>query len=172
MGVETVTWFFILFLLFLAGVAGLALAYLQGEGRARSRVRFVSTSAHGMLDYLIGLLLIGMPWLLGFAAGGAETWVPVVLGSGLVLYSLFTDYEWGAVRWIPMPYHLVLDAVSGLLLAASPFLFGFWDEVLDPHLGVGIVELGLVLVTQLHAPDAVASTSRMSSSTTKEGPTA
>lgn len=163
------TWLFILFFLFLIGVAGLALAYLQGGKQARSRLRFVSTSAHGILDYLIGLLLIGMPWLLGFAAGGAETWVPVVFGGSLVLYSLFTDYKWSAVRRIPMPYHLMLDAGGGFLLAASPFLFGFSSAVLDPHLGMGGVKMGLALVTQLRPPDPVATPTREPSSTTREG---
>lgn len=52
----------------------------------------------GMLDYGMGLILIGSPCLFGFARGGAETWLPVILGLGMILYSLFTDYQLGAVR--------------------------------------------------------------------------
>ena len=106
-----------------------------------------------MMDYAMGLLLIAAPWLFGFADGGAETWVPVVLGLGAIGYSLFTDYELGLVRTLPMPTHLMLDLLSGALLAASPWLFGFADEVWTPHLILGLVEIGTALMTQRHPSD-------------------
>lgn len=111
-------------------------------------MRFIPTRIHGVLDYTMGLLLIAAPWLFGFAAGGAETWVPVVLGAGAIMYSIFTDYELGLVRTLSMPAHLAMDAASGLLLAASPWLFGFADYVYMPHLILGIVEIGAALMTE------------------------
>ena len=78
----------------------------------------------------------------GFARGGAETWIPVILGAGALVYSLLTDYELGVVRRIPMPVHLTLDLLSGLLLAVSPWLFGFSEFVWVPHLLLGLVEVG------------------------------
>jgi hypothetical protein len=99
------------------------------------------------MDYLVGALLVAAPWLFDFARGGAETWVPVVLGAGAILYSLFTDYELGMVRTIPMPTHLMLDLGSGVLLALSPWLFGFADYVWEPHLIVGLIEIGTALMT-------------------------
>ncbi len=111
-------------------------------------MRVISTRVHGMLDYLVGALLIAAPWLFGFADGGAETWVPVVLGAGAIMYSLFTDYELGMVRSIPMPTHLMLDIGSGVLLAVSPWLFGFADRVWEPHLIVGLIEIGTAVMTK------------------------
>jgi hypothetical protein len=111
-------------------------------------MRFIPTRIHGFLDYTMGLLLIAAPWLFGFAAGGAETWVPVVLGAGAILYSLMTDYELGVARMIPMTGHLWLDGLAGLLLAASPWLFGFAEYVYLPHLILGILEMGAALFTQ------------------------
>lgn len=118
-------------------------------------MRFLSTRVHGMLDYLMGLLLIASPWLFGFAgeADGAATWVPVALGLGAIGYSLFTDYELGVVRKLPMPTHLLLDLGSGVLLAASPWLFGFADVVWVPHLVLGLLEVGAALVTERHPAD-------------------
>jgi hypothetical protein len=110
-------------------------------------MKIISTKVHGMLDYLVGVLLIAAPWLFDFARGGAETWVPVALGVGAILYSLITDYELGAWRKLPMKTHLGLDAVSGILLAASPWIFGFADEVYLPHLVLGLLELGAVALT-------------------------
>ena len=40
-------------------------------------MRFVPTRIHGIADWLLGALLIALPWLLGFARGGAETYLPV-----------------------------------------------------------------------------------------------
>lgn len=116
-------------------------------------MRFISTRVHGMLDYAMGGLLIVAPWLFGFADGGAETWVPVILGAGAIAYSLFTDYELGAVRRIPMGTHLGLDAGAGVLLAASPWLFGFAEFVYLPHLVLGLVEIGAALSTRTTADD-------------------
>lgn len=57
-------------------------------------MQIISTKAHGVLDYLMGILLIASPWLFNFNRGGDETWIPVILGSAIILYSLFTDYEY------------------------------------------------------------------------------
>jgi len=110
-------------------------------------MRFIPTRVHGVIDYLMGLILIAAPWLLGFAQGGAETYVPVVLGAGVILYSLFTDYELGMVRTIPMSTHLTLDVIGGLVLALSPWLFNFDNVVVAPHLIVGVLEIGAGIMT-------------------------
>ncbi len=111
-------------------------------------MRFIPTRLHGVLDYLVGVLLIAAPWLLNFNRGGAETWVPVALGLGALLYSVFTDYELGLVRYFSMGTHLGLDAASGLLLAVSPWLFGFSEFVFWPHLILGLFEVLAALTTQ------------------------
>ncbi len=111
-------------------------------------MRFLSTKVHGYLDYIVGALLIAAPWILGFDRGGAETWVPVILGAGALVYSLMTDYELGAARGISMRTHLMLDLMSGVLLAASPWIFGFADDVYMPHLLLGIFEIGASLMTK------------------------
>lgn len=111
-------------------------------------MKIISTKAHGYLDYIMGVLLIGAPWIFGFARNGAETWVPVVLGAGTILYSILTDYELGAARVISMRTHLILDMVGGLLLAVSPWLFGFAEDVWQPHLILGILEVGAALMTK------------------------
>jgi hypothetical protein len=111
-------------------------------------MRFLSTRVHGVLDYLTGAFLILMPWLMWFAAGGAETWILVILGAGAIVYSLVTDYEWGVAKVLPMRVHLLLDLASGVLLAASPWLFGFHDHVYMPHVVLGLFEIGASLFTK------------------------
>lgn len=92
--------------------------------------------------------IVGIRNLLGFANGGAAQWVPMVIGAGGILYSLLTRYELGAVKLIPMPVHLGLDAASGLLLAASPVIFGFSPLVWVPHVILGLLEASTSLITR------------------------
>lgn len=100
-----------------------------------------------MIDYVMSLLIMGSPWLFGFAAGGAETWVPVIVGAMGLIYSICTNYELGVVRTLSMRTHLNLDMASGALLAVSPWLFGFAETVYMPHLILGIAEVGAALMT-------------------------
>lgn len=111
-------------------------------------MRFIPTKVHGVLDYLVGILLIASPWLFDFDRGGVETWIPVILGIGALVYSIMTDYELGLIPKLSMRTHLTLDLVSGILLAISPWLFGFADYVYMPHLILGIVEIGASLMTK------------------------
>lgn len=115
--------------------------------KEEDKMRFIPTRVHGMMDYLMGIILIAAPWILGFARGGAETYVPVIIGAGVILYSLFTDYELGMVRAIPMSTHLVLDVIGGIVLAISPWLFNFDHIVTAPHLIFGLLEIGAGVLT-------------------------
>jgi hypothetical protein len=111
----------------------------------------IPRNVHGVLDYIVGLLLAASPWLFGFADGTAAQFVPVTLGVGALLYSLLTNYELGLIRVIPFRIHLMLDFASGLLLAASPWLFGFADRVYLPHLILGLLEIGAAAMTRRDA---------------------
>ena len=116
-------------------------------------MRFIPTKLHGVMDYLMGILLIASPWLFDFNRGGTETWIPVILGVGALVYSVMTDYELGLTRTLSMPTHLTLDLASGILMAASPWIFGFADYVYMPHLVLGIIEVGASLMTKREPSD-------------------
>lgn len=115
-------------------------------------MRFIPTKVHGILDYIVGVALIAAPWLFGFASmGGAPVIIPIVLGVGLIVYSLFTKYEWGPFGFIPMPVHLVFDIVASLFLALSPWIFGFANQAPNvwlPHVVVGAAVIVVVLFSQ------------------------
>ncbi|HET7275544.1 MAG TPA: SPW repeat protein [Longimicrobiaceae bacterium] len=101
-------------------------------------MRFFSTRTHGLLDFVVAVILMGSPWLLGFANGGPQANVPVLVGIAIIVYSLCTDYESGALRRIQVPVHLWLDAGAGLVLITSPWLFGFDQQVWVPHVVMGV----------------------------------
>lgn len=114
-------------------------------------MRFIPTKFHAPLDYIVGAALIAAPWIFQFSEHTAATVVPIVLGIGLIAYSLFTNYELGVWKVAPMAVHNVIDIVAGGLLAASPWLFGFADEsanVWVPHVVVGLAAVFLGLTTK------------------------
>jgi hypothetical protein len=82
-------------------------------------------------------LLIALPWLFGFARGGAETWVPVALGIAGLIVTFFTDHEYGIMRKIPMIGHLWVDGSQRPF--AGGVALGFWIRgcCVDSTFGAG-----------------------------------
>jgi len=120
-----------------------------------SAIRFVPTRIHGIFDYVGSVALLSAPFVFGFVGvGGPAVIIPMVLGAGLLLYSLLTNYELGVpgIKFIPMAYHLIFDFVAAAFLAVSPFVFGFYHNAPNvwlPHLLSGIAVIILVLVSQV-----------------------
>jgi len=107
---------------------------------------------HAMLDYPLGVALILSPWIFGFSdVGGAATAVPIVIGVLALVQSLITDWELSIANIVPLPVHLMTDTLAGIVLAISPFVFGFSDEGANawiPHVVFGLGMFGAGLMTQ------------------------
>jgi hypothetical protein len=121
------------------------------------------TRIHGFLDYLLGAALVVIPLAFDFGAG-PQTWLPVLLGGGAIIYSLLTEYELGVVPLISMPAHLVLDGLGGLLLASSPWVFGFAEFIWVPHVVFGLAEVGAAIFTQTRPAHRAQPASRLGAS--------
>ncbi len=117
-------------------------------------LRFIPTGIHAYFDYIGGIGLLAAPFVFGFFhVGGAAVIIPMVLGVGLIVYSLLTNYELGipGLKVLPMSYHLIFDLVASVFLALSPFLFGFIHQAPNvwlPHIILGVVVILLVAVSQ------------------------
>jgi len=112
----------------------------------------IPTRVHGIIDYLVAIILILAPFILGFADGTAAQWVPILVGVLTIVSSLLTRYELGALRVIPMVGHLWIDVVAGVLLVLSPWLFGFADRIWWPHVLFGIMYIVIPTLTQRRSP--------------------
>jgi SPW repeat-containing protein len=113
-------------------------------------MRFIPTKFHAPLDYIVGVALIAAPWIFQFSDVTAATVVSIVLGIGLIVYSLFTNYELGVWKVAPMAVHNLIDVIAGGFLAASPWIFGFADEsanVWVPFVVIGLAAVFLGLTT-------------------------
>jgi hypothetical protein len=122
--------------------------------------RFIPTAVHGILDYMTGLFVSTWPlYMKGLKIDkteniegkklGPEQIIPLSMGISAGLYSLFTRYELGAVKKIPMKFHLAFDAVSGVFMAAAPWLFGFHKKTWVPFVALGAFEVSAAMFTKM-----------------------
>ncbi|MBC5772592.1 SPW repeat protein [Pontibacter sp. KCTC 32443] len=110
-------------------------------------MRFIPTRFHGILDYIVGIFMIIAPWVLDFSDNDAATWTMVIAGILVLAQTVMTDFEVGLIRRIPMQSHLMVDFGLGVLLALSPWLFGFADRIYSPHLILGVFSILASLTT-------------------------
>jgi hypothetical protein len=124
-------------------------------------MRFLSTRAHAVMDYLAGALLLLAPAALGFAdrnapgAGIAAT-LPFIYGILILGQAALTRWEFGLFRTIPVSMHLMVDIVAGAIMLLSPWLFGFAQTVWVPHFIIGLALIGLGMFTRRGAVGAAA----------------
>ena len=110
---------------------------------------------HGVLDYLVGVLLIAGPFVLGF---DDDTATAAAVGAGVVLLVMAgaSDLPTGMVRSIPRAVHAILDYVVAVAILVSPFLLGFTgDDTATPFfIAVGVVQLMQTIATRFLRPKA------------------
>lgn len=107
-----------------------------------------STRVHAWLDLVIAVALATSPWWGGFAGSNPETLVAVTVAIALAAWTLLTDHELGLVRRLQMTLHLWLDALAGIFVGASPWVFSFDQRVWIPHLAAGILLVGMAVLSQ------------------------
>jgi hypothetical protein len=132
--------------------------------RGETNMRFISPRIHGVLDYTVAALLIGVPIVTNVAAlSPVAAVLSITAGIGLTVYSLVTDYAAGVRDLISWPVHLTLDAVAAGALLTAPFLLGFDGIARVFYVAVAIAVLAVVATTQLET-DTPAGIARESAS--------
>lgn len=114
-------------------------------------MKFISSKAHTVIGLIVGVLLLLAPSIFNFTDNGAATATAIVIGLFIILNEIITTSPYSPLKLVPMKVHIVIDVLTGLVLALSPWLFGFMDSSSAnqwvPHLIVGILTVGYALMT-------------------------
>jgi len=115
-------------------------------------MRFIPTAVHSIADYVVGLIVLGLPFYFGWS--GVPRACFVLLGIYAIVYSLLTDYEAGLFRLLPMRFHLLLDAIFGFAMLSLPYLTALPPVGRPIAYAIGGLALVLVAATRTRAPGA------------------
>lgn len=113
-------------------------------------MRVLSSKVHTIIGLLVGIVLLLAPALFGFTDNQAASMVPTYVGIFIIVSELTTTSRLSPLKLVPMRVHLVLDYITGIFLAVSPWLFGFINapaNVWVPHVAVGVLTVGYALLT-------------------------
>ena len=115
--------------------------------------------AHGVVEYLAGVLLIVAPLLVDFDSRAAVA-LSLAYGMTVLVLTAVSQLPSGLIPQIPVSAHMVLDFVLAGLLIASPFVFGFSDETAPTALFIvlGIAHLLITIGTRFEDASAEAPT--------------
>ena len=112
-------------------------------------MRFVPTTLHGLADYIVGIIVIGLPFYFGLIGPARMTFA--ALGGIVILYSALTDYELGLVRFFRIRFHLLLDALFAIAMLAAATILDIRDAAGTTVYAIGVVALLLVFTTKIRA---------------------
>lgn len=113
-------------------------------------MRILSSKVHTIIGLLVGVVLLLAPTLFRFTDNGAASMVPIYVGIFIIISELVTTSRMSPLKLVPMRVHLVIDYLTGIFLALSPWLFGFSSAPVNawvPHVVVGILTVGYALLT-------------------------
>jgi hypothetical protein len=102
---------------------------------------------HGVIDYVVGALLIAAPFVLGFDDDTA-TVTAVAAGVVVLVVAASSDLPTALATSIPRAVHVVLDYVLAIAVIAAPFALGFTDD--------GTATPAFVVVGVLHLLQTIA----------------
>jgi hypothetical protein len=112
----------------------------------------INLKNHGIADYVIGAVLVFSPYVFGFDNLAVARNLFLVLGLGLIAYSLLTRYPLSIAKIIPLGVHMTLDVIAGVVLLFAPYVFAYRDSITDfqyaLHVIYGVAAIALVAFTR------------------------
>lgn len=98
-------------------------------------MNMLSPKIHAVLDYIVVLVFLTAPRLLGLTGNAAllsYTLTAVHLGM-----TLLTDFPLGAVKVLPLPLHGWIEFAVGPALLAAPWILGFTAQARIFYMAAG-----------------------------------
>lgn len=88
------------------------------------KLRFLSPTNHGIVDYVAAIALIAAPFLLNLGTSNPMAlWISVVTGITVIIVSVATRYQYSLLKIIPFGGHLALDLLVATAFMFVPYLF-------------------------------------------------
>ena len=105
--------------------------------------------AHGVYEYVLGVLFIAAPFLFNFDSGSA-TGISIAVGVALLVLAAVSEGPTGLVQQLPSTVHVTIDALLAIFLIAGPFILGFSDESAPRNFFIifGVVHLLMCIGTR------------------------
>jgi ABC-type polysaccharide/polyol phosphate export permease len=101
-------------------------------------MRVISTIYHSVIDYLLGIYILCIPMMCDYSITSAEALSLIAVSALLIINGLLGKFDLGYLKAVPNRFHLIIDAIAGLLLFCSPWIFSFSDKCFLPHIAVGV----------------------------------
>jgi hypothetical protein len=120
-------------------------------------MRFISTKAHGIIDYLVGFSLLIFPFYFEF--NGSSRYFVIALGASVLLYSALTDYEFGAIRYLRVRFHLFMDFILAVALVLFSFLSDGPAQARWFFAVIALCAVALIFTTKVRAEGTASETS-------------
>jgi hypothetical protein len=111
-------------------------------------MRVLSTKIHGIMDYLMVVLLAVSPWIFGFTEHPAAKFASPTFAAGVLVLALCTKFELGLIKIVSMKFHLIFDVFLGLALVITPWALAFAKYVYIPYVVMGLVQMFVAVVTK------------------------
>ena len=90
------------------------------------KLRFITPTVHGIIDYTAAVALISSPFLLDLGASHPMAkWLSVFTGIAVIVVSLNTIYKFGVFNTIPFDGHLAIDLSAATTFMIAPFALQF-----------------------------------------------
>lgn len=109
-------------------------------------MKILSPFAHGVLDYVLGVVFLLAPTLFGMDSTAAG--LSHAIGLALIVVSLITRYPLGLFKLLPFPVHGVLESLMAVGWIAAPWLLGFSADAAGRNFFV-VAGVGLLVVAAL-----------------------
>lgn len=114
--------------------------------------RFITKNIHALLDYPVAAAFLILPFALGLGSSHPlALWLGVGTGAAALVLTLFTDHKLGVFRVLPYTFHLLVDALVGVVFLATPFALGFTGLDAWFYWANGLT---VAMVVSLHQPTA------------------
>jgi hypothetical protein len=116
----------------------------------------ISVPLHAAAEPFLAIVLIVMPWILGYDDSDSATIVSIAAGIITLLVGGTTRWRLSVAKIIPLHTHKMLDIGLGVLLIVLPFILGYTDETGATvfHIVMGLLFIGSGTMTAWdHAGD-------------------